>query len=136
MTSDLDSPSLGDRARARAYSVDFGLAMAAYLVVLVAVLTFGGLDGDAPSRFVWALLPVLPAAWMLWAVQRHLARLDDYQRRLLLHGIAVGFGAAMLAAVTLGFLAAAGWAPEATPWLVFGAGMGGWGVASILAARR
>ena len=72
MTSDLDSPSpsLGDRARARAYYVDFGLAMAAYLVVLVAVLTFGGLDGDAPSRFVWALLPVLAGInqWLYVAV--------------------------------------------------------------------
>lgn len=135
MTSDLDS-SVGDRIRARAYLTEFGLAMAAYVVILAAVVTWGGLDGDAPSRFVWALAPVLPAAWMLVAVLRHLSRLDEYQRGLLLRGLAVGFGAAMLASVTLGFLATAGWSPEATPWFVFGIGMGTWGVASMLVGRR
>ncbi len=138
MTSNLDMPdrSDGDRAKARAYFREFIPGMVAYTVVLVLVLVLGGLDGTAPSRFVWAVLPALPLLWVLVAVVRHLHRLDDYQQRLLLDGFAVGFGAAMSAAITIGLLEAAGLDSRITGWVIFGAGMVGWGVASILSARR
>ncbi|WP_447155689.1 hypothetical protein [Nakamurella sp. GG22] len=110
MTRNLDNAdrSNGDRARARAYLREFIPGMVAYGVVLILVISLGGLDGTAPSRFVWAVLPALPLLWVLVAVVRHLHRLDDYQQRLLLDGFAVGFGVAMTAAVTIGLLEAAG----------------------------
>ncbi len=148
MTNNLDRPdgtdpgrrgsgaSSGDRARARAYFREFVPGMVAYAVVLVLVIIFGGLDGTAPSRFLWAVLPAIPLLWVLAAVVRHLHRLDDYQQRLMLDGFAVGFGVAMVAAVTVGLLEAAGLQSEVTGWVIFGAGMIGWGVASIAAGRR
>lgn len=90
----------------------------------------------APPRFLWAVLPVLPLLWVLVAVVRHVHRLDDYQQRLLLDGFAVGFGVAMAAAVTIGLLQAAGLQSDITGWVIFGAGMFGWGIASIAAGRR
>jgi hypothetical protein len=110
--------------------------MAAYAIVLAAVLTWGDLDGTSPWRFVRALAAALPVAWTVRAVVRHARRVDEFQRLLLLQSIAVGFAAAMLGAVTLGFLTVAGLRLEDAPWFVFGAGMLGWALSGIWAGRR
>jgi hypothetical protein len=110
--------------------------MLAYCVVLILVLTFGDLDGTSPWRFLWAVLPVLPLIWVGIAVVRHLRRLDDYQQRLTLLSLGVGFAVAMAAAVTMGLLGAAGLQTLVTPWIIFGAGMAGWGITAIVVARR
>lgn len=138
MTSNLDKAhqSRGDRAKARAYLREFLPGIVGYAVVLVAVLLFGDLDGTSPWRYVWAILPVLPVIWMAIAVVRHLKRLDDYQQRLNLQALGVGFAVAMAAAVTMGLLESAGLHIQGTGWIVFGAGMIGWGVTSIIAGRR
>jgi len=110
--------------------------MAAYALVLAAVLSWGGLDGHSSWRFVWALAPVLPAAWIARAVLRHVRRVDEYQKLLLLQSLAVGFAVAMLTAITLGFLGTAGLSLADAPWIVYGAGMLGWAVTGICAGRR
>jgi hypothetical protein len=109
--------------------------MLAYAVVLSAVLVWGHLDGHSSWRYLWALLPVLPALWAVRAVARHVTRIDDYQRLLLLQGLAVGFAVAMVAALTVGFLGIAGLRLEhgSAGWVVYGAGMLGWLVAGIRA---
>jgi|1185.fasta_scaffold1000492_2 hypothetical protein len=138
MTSKLDNGrrSDGDRARSRAYQREFWPGMAAYVLVTVGVSVWGGLDGDSPSRFVWALAPVVPAAWIVRAVLRHVRRADEYQQLLLLQSLAAGFAVAMLTAITLGFLTAAGLRLESAPWIVYGAGMLGWAFTGIREARR
>lgn len=107
-----------------------------YVVVLGAALVWGHLEGNSPWRFVWAVLPVVPALWILRAVLRHLRRVDDYQRLLLLQGLGVGFAVSMVTALTLGFLGIAGLPMGAAGWIVYGLGMLGWLVASQLTARR
>lgn len=97
---------------------------------------WGDLEGDGPWRFAWALAPVIPAPWLVVAVLRHVHRLDEYQRLLLLESLAVGFAAAMLAAITLGFLANAGLRFTDAPWLVLAAGTLGWGLTSLRKGRR
>jgi hypothetical protein len=138
MTSRLDNVgrSASDRAKARAYGREFWPAMAAYALVLAAALSWGGLDGHTPWRFVWALAPVLPAAWIALVVLRHVRRVDEYQKLLLLQSLAVGFAVAMLAAITLGLLAAAGLRLADAPWIVCGAGMIGWALTGLCAGRR
>ncbi len=138
MTSNLDrsDQSRGDRARAWAYVREFVPAMIAYCLVLVLVLVFGDLDGSSSWRFVWAVLPVLPTIWVAVAVIRHLRRLDDYQQRLTLQALGVGFAVAMVAAITMGLLAAAGLQSQITAWIIFGAGMFGWGITGIVVGRR
>jgi hypothetical protein len=138
MTSRLDSdqPSAGDRAKARAYSREFWPGMAAYALVLTAVLTWGGLDGHSPWRFIWAVAPVLPAGWTVRVVFRQVRRVDEYQKLLLLQSLAVGFAVAMLAAITLGFLAIAGLRLADAPWIVVGAGTLGWALTGACGGRR
>ncbi len=118
------------------YVRDFVPAMLAYCVVLVLVLTFGDLDGSSPWRFRLGG----PAGGAVDLGRRRggpaPARLDDYQQRLTLQSLGVGFAVAMAAAVTLGLLGAAGLQLLVTPWIIFGAGMAGWGITSIVVARR
>lgn len=137
MTSDLDNaPGAGDRARTQAYYRDFWPSVVGYVAVLSAVLIWGGLDGNSPSRFLWALLPVVPALWTVRAVMRHVRRIDDYQQVLLLHALAVGFAIAMLASLTVGFLGVAGLPMQGAGWVIYSAGMLGWLVAGLRARRR
>ncbi len=138
MTSELDTRdhSAGDRSRTRAYLRDFLPGVVGYAVVLVPVLTWGQLDGSNPLRFVWALLPVIPALWMVRAVLRHVDRVDDYQRLLLLKGLGVGFAVAMVASVTVGFLGAAGLVMSDAGWVIYAAGMLGWVGASLVGQKR
>lgn len=136
MTSELDvrGRSAGDRARSRAYLLDFVPGMIGYAVVLAAVVAWGHLDGHSASRYLWAALPVLPALWVMRAVWRHIGRIDDYQRLLLLRGLAGGFAVAMIAAITMGFLGIAGLpiSPPITGWVVYSAGMVGWIVSAAV----
>jgi hypothetical protein len=138
VTSRLDNreSSEGDRARNRAYHREFWPGIVVYVLVTVVVTRWGGLDGSSPWRFVWALAPVVPAAWIVRAVLRHVRRVDEYQKLLQLQSLAVGFAVAMLAAITLGFLATAGLRLESAPWILYGAGMLGWAVTGTREARR
>ena len=137
MTSSLDtsSRSAGDRARSRAYAREFVPGIVGYVVVLAAAIAWGGLDGSSPWRYVWAVLPVVPALFIAWATLRHLRRLDDYQRLLHLQGLAVGFCVAMIASLTLAFLGMAGLPMRGAGWIVYVAGMGAWLVAGSLQDR-
>jgi O-antigen/teichoic acid export membrane protein len=137
MTSSLDNGarSAGDRARALAYQRDFWPGMVGYALVLTAVLLWGRLDGTSPWRWLWSVLPVLPALLVVRAVARHLRRIDEYQRGLLLQALSVGFGVAMVTAVTMGFLGIAGLSGTVTGWIVYGAGMLGWIVGGAVVGR-
>lgn len=137
MTSKLDANvrSRGDRARAHAYVRDFTPAIGAYVIAIAAVVIWGRLDGDSPWRFAWALLPVLPVLAVVRAVVRALRRADEYAQLVQLRGLAVGFAVTVVACVVLGMLAIAGLSTPAGPWMVFGAGMLSWAVATGIAAR-
>jgi hypothetical protein len=138
MTSKLDSTSNGshDRKVSRAYQLEFWAGMIGYFVVLAAVLIWGGLDGTSPWRFVFAVLPVVPMLWVAWAVLRHIRRIDDYQRFLLLQGLGLGFAVAMISSITIGFLAIAGLQLPAAGWIIYGLGMIGWAVGAAVARAK
>ena len=137
MTSDLDNRGgRAERVAYRPYYRDLVIGMVAYGVLLAAAILFGDLEGDSPWRFAWALLPVLPLAFVLVSVVRLLPRLDEYQRQLQLQALAVGFGAAIIAALTTGFLAFAGLQGWWSSWVVFAVGMAGWAVGSVAARVR
>lgn len=138
MTSNLDTSlgSTGDRVRSRAYHRDFWPGVVGYAVVLMAVLLWGNLEGNSSWRYLWAVLPVVPALWMIRAVLRHIRRIDDYQRLLLLQGLGVGFAIAMITALTLGFLGIAGLPMFAAGWITYSSGMLGWLVASRFVQTR
>jgi len=138
MTNKLDSSdrSEGDRARSRAYQLEFWPGILAYAVVLTGVLLWGDLEGDSPLRFLWAVLPVIPALWIVRAVLRHVGRIDDYQRVLLLQALGGGFAVAMIASVTMAFLEIAGLTVPGVGWIIYSAGMLGWIITGAVVGRQ
>ena len=70
------------------------------------------------------------------SVFRHVRRIDEYQKLLLIQSIAVGFAVAMLTSISLGFLAIAGLQMREAPWIVYGAGMLGWAITGSCVGRR
>ena len=135
MTSNLDNIKT-ERSTSRSFLIEFGTGMLAYAILLGATLIWGHLDGDSPWRFLWALLPVLPALWIVVSVVRHIRRIDEYERYILLQGFGAGFGIAMAASVTLGFLSIAGLAVPMAGWIIFSLGMLGWAVVTSILKKQ
>ena len=138
MTSNLDSKDIGasERSTSRRFLLELGIGMLGYLVALAATVIWGHLDGTSPWRFAWALLPVIPMLWIVIVLLRHIRRIDEYQRFLLLQGLGVGFGVAMIASITLGFLAIAGLVVPIMGWIIFGLGMLGWIITTAVVRAR
>jgi len=138
MTSELDTRTVGpsERRRTRSFALQFGLGMVAYVLVLVASLVWGDLDGDDPVRFLWALAPVVPVAAVAVVLVRFVLRSDEYELVQTLKGLAVGFVVTMLLAVVAGFLAVAGLDIPGLGWWLYGGGMLSWLVASIAIKLR
>lgn len=56
---------------------------------------------------LWALSPLAPAMWLIWAQLRSLRRADEFQRIVQLEAMAIGFGTAITLALAGGLLDAA-----------------------------
>lgn len=103
---------------ARAYLREMGLSMALYVVLLVAAIRYGRPMPDSALRTAILLAPMLGFFFAIWAVARHLRRVDEFVRRTLLETVAIG--AAVTAAVTFsyGFLETAGF-PKLSMFVVW-----------------
>src|SRR5258706_6105611 len=98
---------MSQQTAARAYTRELGLAMAAYVVVvLISIKLVGGLD--QPIKTLVALTPLIPASLALFAYLRFLSRMDELGRRIQLEALAFGFVAAGLLALASYLLADAG----------------------------
>jgi predicted membrane protein len=93
---------------ARAYLREMGLSMVVYVVLLIGAIKFGRPMPDGALRTAILLVPVIGFFLAIWAIARHLGRIDEYQRRIMLDTFAIG--SAVTAAVTFsyGFLETAG----------------------------
>lgn len=117
------------------YSIEFGSSMAAYALMVPVSIWLLKAHEHSPARFLFAVLPVIPSAFAMWAAIRFFRRLDELQRRIQFEGLAFSFLATCLIALTWGFLQNAG-LPHAdviwvAPILVFL-----WGVGRCVASRR
>ncbi len=123
----MTEPNETDQAALRRYNREFFGAFVGYVVALLAIIALVDFDDAGWWKYMAALIPLAPAALGVRAVTRHAQRIDEMQRSVLMQAFAVGFGAAMLATMTLGFLAMAGldshrWGP----WVIYSVGMLGW----------
>ncbi|MFC0134055.1 hypothetical protein CR105_10830 [Massilia eurypsychrophila] len=93
---------------ARAYLREMVLSMVVYVVLLIGAMKFGRPLPDGVLRTAILLVPMIGFFLAIWAVARHLGRIDEYQRRIMLDTFAIG--SAVTAAVTFsyGFLETAG----------------------------
>ena len=125
---------MSQRTAARAYTRELGLAMAAYvIVVLVSIKLVGGLD--QPIKTLVALTPLVPATLALFAYLRFLSRMDELGRRIQLEALAFGFGAAGMLTFAYGFLENAGFPQLSYIW-VFPLMIALWGVGGAVASYR
>lgn len=125
-----------ERRQRAAYLRDFVPSIVGYAVVLAVGLSLVGDDVDSTGEWILVMLPVIPALWAVRAVVRHLRRVDEYQRLVQLEAMAVGFGVAMVAAITIGFVGVAGTASVAAGWIVYSAGMVAWAITATFRSRR
>ena len=125
---------MSQQSAARAYTRELGLAMAAYvIVVLVSIKLVGGLD--QPVKTLVALTPLAPAALALFAYLRFLPRMDELGRRIQLEALAFGFGAAGMLTFAYGFLENAGFPQLSYIW-VFPLMIALWGMGGAIASFR
>lgn len=121
-----------EREVGKAYGRDFTPAVVGYVIATLAVTVLVDFETAGPWKYAAALLPVVPALWGVRAVGRHLNRIDEMQRDSHLVAMAVGFGVAMVTALTIGFLSIAGLDTERWgSWLIYAAGMAGWAVVAV-----
>jgi len=88
--------------------IQFGLAILAYLMVLVGSVTVVQANASADWRYYVAVLPVFPAALVIWMFVRALARLDEMQKRIHLQAMGFSLGATGLITFGYGFLEGVG----------------------------
>ena len=81
--------------------IEFGLAMLAYLMVLVGSIIVVQGNPAASWRYVVVLVPLAPAGFVIWLFLRALARLDEMQKRI--HMQAFGFSLGSTALITFGY---------------------------------
>ena len=133
MTRTEPTLSATDRARQRAYLQEFVPGILGYAVLLGVVLAL--VDVKSSTAWVWMLLPLVPCGWIIRAVARDLRRADEFTRLRQLEGMSAGFGAAMAASLTIGFLGVAGVSTRAAGWICYGVGMSVWGGVVAVRAR-
>lgn len=88
--------------------IQSGLAMLAYLMVLVGSVTVVQANSDATWRYYVAVLPVLPAGLVIWLFMRALRRLDELHKRIQMESFGFSLGTTALLTFGYGFLEGVG----------------------------
>ena len=96
------------RTAGRRYLRRWGAAMAGYLVLLPATLVMLTHFPAAPWRYAMVLLPVVPLAGLTVAGLQYLRETDEFQRRIHLDALGLGFAGGSLVTLSYGFLQLAG----------------------------
>jgi len=88
--------------------INFGLAVLAYLMMLVGAITLVQANPVAAWRYYIAALPAVPALIALFVFVRALTRLDDLQARIQLLAFGSSLGATALLTFGYGFFEGVG----------------------------
>lgn len=111
-----------ERRVRKAYLREMGASLLLYSVLLALSIRYGRPMDAGLLRLLVLLAPMLGFCAMLWAIARHLGRVDEYLRRFLLESFALG--AALTAGLTFsyGFLESAGYPRLSmfSVWMVLG----------------
>ncbi len=94
-------------------------ALALYGVLLVLAIRLGRPMEEGVLRTLLLVSPMIGFGLMLWAIARHVARVDEYIRRLMLESVALGAGVTAGLTFTYGFLETAGF-PRLSMFSVWG----------------
>jgi hypothetical protein len=114
---------------AATYTLTMLISLALYAVALVVSLTWLKAGVEGPLKYAVAVLPVLPALGVPFAVVRFCQAMDELRLRIQLESLSFGFALAAIGTFTYGFLQNAGlpevswvwvWPVMAICWIVGG----------------
>jgi hypothetical protein len=117
------------------YLREFLPATLAYAVLVIITVWLLKHQIFPQLRILWAVLPVIPALFAMWAAIRYFRGLDELQRRIQFEGLAFSFLANCILFLTWGLLQNAG-LPHADVIWVAPLLVGLWGVGACIAKRR
>jgi len=120
---------------ARAYQIELWTSIAVYAVLLVGSIKLARPMPEGWLRTALLVLPMLGFALMIRAIVRHVARIDEYQRRFMLESTGIAFAITGAATFSYGFLETAGFPRLSmfSVWMVMGAS---WGLVNIVRVLR
>ena len=115
---------------ARVYHRELGMAMVIYTVLLVGAIRLGRPLPEGTLRTAILLTPMIGFGLAIWAIARHVRRIDEYMRQTVLETFAIG--SAITAALTFsyGFLETAGF-PKLSMFAVWPIMAGAWGLVCV-----
>jgi hypothetical protein len=95
-------------------------AFAVYAVLLVGAIRFGRPMDEGAARTLVLLSPMAGFGLAIWAIARHLNRVDEYMRKSLLEAVAISAAITCGLTFTYGFLETAGFPRLSmfTVWMV------------------
>jgi hypothetical protein len=88
--------------------IEIGLALLAYMMLLIGSVTLLRANPDASWRYIVAVVPVLPAALVVYLFVRRLAQTDELQKRIQIEAFGFALAGTALLTFTYGFLEGAG----------------------------
>lgn len=116
----------------KSYFIEFGSAMAAYVVILMVVVSTRPHEGS----LAWIeLLPTLPLFLAFWAIIRQYKRCDEFYQRVHSEAFALGALILGLGVMVWGFAENAGLPELPTIWIA-PALIALWGLSLPLVSRR
>jgi hypothetical protein len=103
---------------ARQYFRELGGALAVYVVLLVGAIRLGRPMDQGVVRTLVLLAPMLGFGLAIWAIARHLNRVDEYIRQYLLEAVAISAAITCALTFSYGFLETAGY-PRLSMFIVW-----------------
>jgi hypothetical protein len=110
----------------RAYHRDLWTSVLVYMVLLFGSIKLGRPMADGVLRTAILVTPMIGFGLMIWAMARHLSRIDEYQRIRMLETFAIAAAITAGLSFTYGFLETAGFPKISmfTVWIVMGSSWG------------
>ena len=90
-----------------------------YLGLLTFSISWVPKHQDSPWRYVVAILPMLPGAFIVFGIMRTIRKLDEMERRILLEAAAFGFVFTMFWLLSQAFLSLVGVPQPSSITIVF-----------------
>jgi hypothetical protein len=100
--------NMSHKAKMSRYFLELMGAMVLYAAAVAATVRVTSGIQPAALKALVCIVPMLPVALAIWAIARHLSRIDEYLRLSILQDIAIAAAATAGASLTYGFLENAG----------------------------
>ncbi len=120
-----------------AYYRELGGGMLVYTALLVLAIVFGRQLADGPLKTVALTSPMIGFGLAVWAIARHMRRVDEYIRQTTLETVAIAAAITAGLTFTYGFLETAGF-PRLSMFAVWPVMAGAWVAVNLVrcVARR